>query len=682
MFKKLTVLLLAFLVVLQTMAPTAVALANEYLEDELPTTYEVEYDDDVVEEGDDAQSAYEADEVDADDETKDVEIEPEVEVDFDYEDEDEDIFYGVDEEEVELEEETDLVEEKEEPEAFDSYDWTSEQWDEFWDLIDEYNDASDRVNDLVSKAFDVIFTLDISEALSTELQTLIDRNGDLFWEYFDLMDDVWDEIISFDDAVERLRAIINDFEGLALEFEVALDGLEIPIRFNWTIEEWDIWYDLVAEYVTVEDRIWDLLFKYSVGSVFDLDELRDEFWGVSDEVWNTIVKNSLLPFDEASALLKEAIVALEDLEARIEAVIVIDGWTPEQVNEWLVLLADNFDVRDRVNDLLFFGEGKFDLDDFSDEYWDLVIENWYLAESVRDGQLSFEDAELAILANTAAFEDLANRLEDLGIVVLPPYSDWTEEQIEEWFLLLYASWDLTDRIWLLLMPEGSGDDDFDWNDFDWDVHWEALEAILGSLVDDFLGLELDAHQLWADAFRSRITADEAIVELEIIVASLEELLETMEALLANNDDEDDDDEDLNGDDEDDDEDEDLNSDDEDDDEDLNDDEDDDEDLNGDDEDDDEDLNGDDEDDDEDLNGDDGDDDEDLNGDDGDDDEDLNDDDEDDDEDKNDDATTPPTGGGGNNNLPQTGAVVANTALAGIALVGLGAITTIFKNKKK
>ena len=43
------------------------------------------------------------------------------------------------------------------------------------------------------------------------------------------------------------------------------------------------------------------------------------------------------------------------------------------------------------------------------------------------------------------------------------------------------------------------------------------------------------------------------------------------------------------------------------------------------------------------------------------------------------TTAPPSG---NNNLPQTGAAVANPAFAGLALVGIGAVASIFKNKKK
>jgi len=410
------------------------------------------------------------------------------------------------------------------------FDWTDEQWDNWWDLIDDNDDAFNRVWIFVQKASDVLLVSEISEDLRSELAALIDRLFDLDHQFENILTAVNAGLISFEDAASLMVANTNNFEELILSFETALDGVEIPIRHDWTDEQWDNWGNLIAEIFVIEDRIWSLF--GDAGWFFDLYTLENEFWDLMNEFWELEMTNSFLPFEEAIAALLANIEALEDLEIRIREAIALDGWTSEQISEFLALIRENQFASWRVEDLLFFGEGIFDIDAYLLEFSDLVDAFMDLRNEVLTSNLSFENASARLIENTVALEDLASRLEALGIEILPPFDSWTDEQIDAWFILLGGNANTLDLIWELLMPDEVHDADFNWEDFDWDAHWDKIEELFGDLLDEFWVLLIEGNQIRNDAVRSRLIFEDAVILLVENTDALADLFERLNAAIA------------------------------------------------------------------------------------------------------------------------------------------------------
>lgn len=228
--------------------------------------------------------------------------------------------------------------------------------------------------------------------------------------------------------------------------------------------------------------------------------------------------------DEAGTIGEGVLAAEENIT--IEALVA--DWTLAQLAEFEVLLDAYFDVYERVENLLFFGEGEPGIEIFDAEFWVLLDEFLDLLNEIEIGSISFADAATRLIDQTEALEDLAIRIEATGIVVLPDFDAWTAEQIEAWYVLINENLDILELIWSLL----DIDIDFDVDDIEeWDAHWDEMEALFGSLIDEFFDLSFELSEIMNDAIRSRLTFEEAVALLAANLVALEELLARFEAVM-------------------------------------------------------------------------------------------------------------------------------------------------------
>lgn len=198
--------------------------------------------------------------------------------------------------------------------------------------------------------------------------------------------------------------------------------------------------------------------------------------------------------------------------------ITVDGfesWTEQQMGQWQELINENWVKQDHVSSLLFFAEGGVDITEFEMELLQLSSELWVLLDVVGSLGLSFTDAVALLNDNTIALENLTARLEALGVIVLPAFSNWTSDQIEDWEVLQFENWGNMVRIKGLemnIIEAGY----FTWIEFD-----EKFSHFL----DEFMILEVESAQIRNDAYRSRLSFEEAVLDLELNTLAFADLFE-------------------------------------------------------------------------------------------------------------------------------------------------------------
>ena len=198
----------------------------------------------------------------------------------------------------------------------------------------------------------------------------------------------------------------------------------------------------------------------------------------------------------------------------------IEPWTDVQMVEWYELRDENWARQDHIARLLFFAEGKFDITEFEEELFELQGELWNLMDAVDADEplLSFTAASAALIENTMALESLATRIEDLGVVVLPPYAIWTFDQVEDWAILQEANWMIITQI-RGLQIDAIEEEYFTFAEF---------REKFGDLLDEFVALEIESSQIANDAHRSFLTFEVAVALLEANTMAFEDLFERFE----------------------------------------------------------------------------------------------------------------------------------------------------------
>ena len=243
---------------------------------------------------------------------------------------------------------------------------------------------------------------------------------------------------------------------------------------------------------------------------------------------------------EVETVLEEADEAPETLDVATcdENDSSFDDWTQEEIEQWFIIEAAHFQQLDHIFNLLFFAEGEFEafsyiLMNLVDEFWILVDEFSILSDEARNSNLSFAEASVELEANTEALANLAlaEEIEALGVIVLPPYDAWTDAQIEEWHKLLDLSGDVIDRILEPPSPDSWCDEDFDWERWDerWNERWGELVEALGESLVDLLN---EPWQIENDAVRSRLVFEEAVALLDANTVALEYIFEIIPDILS------------------------------------------------------------------------------------------------------------------------------------------------------
>jgi len=306
MLKKLAVLFLVLVFVLQTMAPAAV-VANEYeVEDAAMTEYEeeVSVDEEIANEEVSVDEEITDEEVSVDEETTDEEVSVDEEIELDTMDE------------VEVDAEVFAT-----PAALVAG-WTPEQVADFDALVAENNALWDSIILLVDAAVAIIEDVNTPVDLRDSLDALVVVYVELELEFWAIMDAVDEDSITFEDAMARLVANTNSFTALSADLESALS--EQPGDDNG------------AETIDWAQRFFDLQLE----SIETVTYVGDYFL----ELWNYLLESHLFntaAFDAYWDLWYE-FVALNDAAVQIGLDVAAGILTPE---EGYRLLRANIDAR-------------------------------------------------------------------------------------------------------------------------------------------------------------------------------------------------------------------------------------------------------------------------------------------------------------------------------------------------
>jgi len=274
MFKKLAVLLLAVVLILQTMPLSVIALADADTRSDDPAAYEMPYDSEYDE--DDYESPYDVEEM---------------------------------EEEVEKSEDEAVEKPDYNVEAYsDFYDWTEEEherWSQLHDIT--LQSIRSEVTRLSVRAEGVILVLGEGQIFEN-LQALNHAvHNEFFWPANNLWVIVNAEMISFADAYAQVNDLIAAGLNFIDEFEVALEDSSF---YDWTEEEHERWsqlHDITlqsirSEVTRLSVRAEGVMLVLGEGQIFEnLQALNhavhNEFFWPANDLW-VVVNAEMMSFTE------------------------------------------------------------------------------------------------------------------------------------------------------------------------------------------------------------------------------------------------------------------------------------------------------------------------------------------------------------------------------------------------
>ena len=224
----------------------------------------------------------------------------------------------------------------------------------------------------------------------------------------------------------------------------------------------------------------------------------------------------------AQAFLPTAVMAYEAEVTEVEGFADYE-WTEEQVEYWGERFEAHQDLFALLDSYLSFAEGddRFDISSFETMRMIALMEYDDLGDAVRRREVSFEDAILSLERNADTLNYIFSSLRDMGVEVLEPFARWTEQEIEDWFELLFSYnlvwWQIFDLEDEIIGNDGSAYFDHDSVDWDWYL------TTFGTFLQEFQDISELFFSLQVDAERSRVTFEEAAPIARRAITDLEDL---------------------------------------------------------------------------------------------------------------------------------------------------------------
>ena len=561
MFKKLAVLLLAVVLVLQTVVPNLVAIANEYNAYETETSYEVE---DIPAEEEEVETSIFVDEetpTDALEEAADIS-----ETDADQTDK-----------EVQ---ETETAEITSAFDHLEDFGWTREEIELYQILFAENRDLASIV---FLKGWFLIDLVEYHE-LDQALLLIFDEIMEIEQGIWDKQDGIYQGYFSFEEVETFFVAATAAFLNLADEVQVLIDVIldeygpmspggpilpDLPV--SWTVEEYETFRVLLSAFraLYLEIRlpfslIDQIVHYFWVGydhdidmlnmvlgmsgagftpenirtlenTVFAIQELTFEF----DPIYNDIMSD-LFTFDEAMLITttyKENLLELSLVLNDIFETLVITAWTAEELNTFWMLNEGNTWIYNNVSDLIaiarVFVENSVMLElwfgDQADEYLylfqDLIVKfeqseldhDTLLRQIIPNFLITFEEATRLLAENTELMLDIQSQLQNIFADHVQFWTYYEQESFQNILNIANAWHQATENLFAFINHLLAADH-------------ETIEQAFGLNPDEILILEnmatafaqslADFEYVRAKGSAMLIPHDEA---MDLLFASLDEL---------------------------------------------------------------------------------------------------------------------------------------------------------------
>ncbi|MCL1989680.1 MAG: LPXTG cell wall anchor domain-containing protein [Defluviitaleaceae bacterium] len=312
---------------------------------------------------------------------------------------------------------------------------TDTQWDILVELIEANNAVFLIVDEAVEAAYVAIATPGTADALTEDLTALIEMFDLLSDQFFDILDQV--ELLSFEEIMMNLEANTGALYVLAANFDTAL--LAVDANEGWTLDQWERLRELSEMNGASYDHVYELLrqalnfieSRAVSGEFIVATDALIETFNTLNEVYLSLLEGAgYLPFEEVVAALEGNTWAFQELAETVVDLLNGDDFEDEAADQspiddpesldfegWLAAELANMTAIETVGyafaDLFSYLLEVHLLDlVLFDAYWelyetftDLVVASVDITQGLANGDIAYETAIALLEANTAAILD-------------------------------------------------------------------------------------------------------------------------------------------------------------------------------------------------------------------------------------------------------------------------------------